>query len=132
MNSCNIVIANNEFEALVALTYDEQAMGLMYRDPPLPAMVFPYPTPRVNKFWMQNTKQALDIIFCLDNKIISICRGVPYSTALIGEDRPSDLVIELPAGTCEAQGIKVGDSVRPQYSVDSLMKLFMMKNGLQI
>jgi len=132
MNSCYIVIAGSKFEALVALTHDEQAVGLMYRDPPLPAMVFPYPTQKINKFWMQNTKQALDILFCLDSKVVSICKGMPYSTSIIGSDTPSDLVIELPAGTCALNGIKVGDSARPQYSVDSLMKLFMMKSGLQI
>ena len=132
MKECIVVLANSKFDALVAVSYNEQEMGLMHKDPPLPIMVFPYSTPRINKFWMKNTKQALDIVFCLNNKIISICNGNPYSTAIIGDDRLSDLVIELPAGTCISNNIKIGDSVSTKYNIDTLMQLLIAKTGISI
>lgn len=126
----SLKISNNEFITLLAVTAEEQEMGLKYKDWPPPVMSFIYASPRINKFWMKDTKSPLDILFCLNNKIINICSGVPYSTMVIGNDHPSDLVIELPAGTCDQFKIKAGDPVELTYSKDSLLKIFSMKSSL--
>lgn len=104
-------IGENSFPTLLAITSHEQEQGLMYRDWPPPVMSFIYASPRVNKFWMKNTPSPLDIVFSLDGKITAIHKGEPFSTQIIGDNSESDLVIELPYGTCQKMGINVGDTV---------------------
>ena len=108
-----------EFSTLLAITPQEQERGLMHKKWPPPIMSFVYKLPSINKFWMHNTPSPLDIVFCHKNIITNICKGEPYSTALIGDDSFSDLVIEFPYGTCENKKIKVGDSVLLKYDEDS-------------
>lgn len=96
---------------LLAQTPQEQENGLMYCSSPAPVMAFPYRRPQINKFWMKNTISPLDIVFSLRGKITGIFKGEPYSTASIGSDIPSDLIVEMQHGTCEHLGIRVGDPV---------------------
>jgi len=105
-----VYIGNNIFETLLAISSEEQSRGLMYIDAPIPNMSFVYARPNINKYWMANTKSPLDIIFCNNNKVSEICYGEPYSTKVIGSDKFSDLVIELPYGTATSLNIKVGQS----------------------
>lgn len=106
-----IYIHNNVFPTLLAISQDEQTVGLMEQPWPPPVMSFIYARPQLNKFWMKNTPSPLDIIFCLNGSIRQICKGEPYSTATIGDDDLSDLVIELPHGTAQSAGIKPGHKV---------------------
>lgn len=122
MQSDIVHIGNNSFPTLIAITPEEQSKGLMYRKWPPPVMCFPYLTAGVHKFWMQNTLSPLDIIFCKDNKIVSICYGEPLSTQLIGPNIPSDLVVELPHGTVSKCGISVGDDVQLIYSKQTIAR----------
>lgn len=109
MKNGYIYIGANIFQTLFAVSMEEQSRGLMYIDPPVPTMSFIYQMPQVNKFWMSNTKAPLDIIFCHNGKVSEICYGEPFSTKIIGSDHFSDLVIELPYGTVEKCGIKLGE-----------------------
>jgi uncharacterized membrane protein (UPF0127 family) len=127
-----IKISEHEFPTMLAITAEEQEQGLMFKKWPPPVMVFVYGEPRINKFWMKGTPSPLDIIFCHAGKVISIESGEPYSTKIIGDNRFSDLVIEMPLGTCKAHEIKIGNSVELKCCQDSLMKIFMRKNGLLI
>lgn len=115
-----VFIKNIEFPTLVALTWQEQERGLMWKSWPPPVMCFPYKEAVVRKFWMKNTISPLDIVFCRENKIIAICQGTPLSTDQIGPEMPSDLVVELPAGTVSAHGIQVGDDVGLKLSLASI------------
>lgn len=108
-------IGNVEMSTLLAISQAEQEKGLMHQKWPPPIMTFVYHQPKINKFWMHNTPSPLDIVFCSKNKIFNICKGEPYSTALIGDDNPSDLVIELPYGTCKSSGFKIGDTIALDY-----------------
>jgi uncharacterized protein len=108
-------IGEHEFDTLLALNSQEQQIGLMYKPWPPPVMSFVYARPQLNRFWMANTPSPLDIVFCLNGKITSIHEGEPYSTAGIGDYTPSDLVIELPRGTCQSLGIDKGDKVSLTY-----------------
>ena len=111
-----IFINNTEFPTLVAVSESEQNQGLMWVKWPPPVMIFPYRSAGIRKFWMKNTISPLDIVFCNGNSIVDIRKGEPLSTAMIGPDQPVDLVIELPAGTVEQHGIKVGQPVQLVYS----------------
>ena len=97
---------------LLAITAQEQEQGLMGAPWPPPVMSFVYDQPRFQKYWMKNTPSPLDIVFCLAGRITSIQKGEPYSTKLIGDHIPSDLVIEFPYGTCEAKNITIGDRIK--------------------
>jgi hypothetical protein len=111
MRSGYIYIGENVFDSLLAISNEEQTKGLMGEKPPVPVMSFIYPTPRINKFWMKDTPAELDIVFASNNKISQVCRGIPFSTQIIGNDTESDLVVELPYGTISSLGIKVNNSV---------------------
>jgi uncharacterized membrane protein (UPF0127 family) len=115
MKDC-VYIAGQPFPALIAVSEEEHMQGLMFRPWPPPVMCFPYKRAEVRKFWMKNTISPLDILFCRDNRIISICHGEPLSTTLIGPEEECDLVVELPAGTAQAKGISVGDSATLYYT----------------
>jgi uncharacterized membrane protein (UPF0127 family) len=127
-----VIIAGKKIPTILAITTDEQESGLMYKKWPPPVMSFVYATPRINKFWMKNCISPLDIVFSNKGQIISICAGEPNSTRVIGDDKPSDLVVEFPAGTCKAFDIRVGHTIELEYSDDSKMKIFSIKNGFTI
>lgn len=104
-------IGGHIFDTELALTTYEQEKGLMNERAPK-VMSFIYSAPTINKFWMKNTPNELDIVFSCNGQIINICRGEPFSTRLIGDDRPSDFIVELPAGTIQSKGIKIGDPIQ--------------------
>lgn len=111
MDNDTISLKGQVFNTLVAISEEEQRIGLMYQKWPPPIMVFPYKRAGQRKFWMHNTFVPLDIIFCKSNQIIGIFTGEPLSTKLIGPSEPSDLVIELPAGKAASLGLGIGDYV---------------------
>jgi len=99
------------FKTIVAETEQEHQTGLMWQQWPPPVMVFPYKFASHRKFWMKNTVSPLDIIFCRAGQVIGIFKGEPLSTAMVGPNETSDLVVELPYGTAEKIGLRVGDNV---------------------
>lgn len=109
--SGKILIGDNVFDTELAITADEQERGLMFvKEPKI--MSFVYEKPVINRFWMHNTPASLAIIFSLDGRITNICKGEPFSTQLIGDYRPSDLVVEMPYGSCEKYGITAGQPIQ--------------------
>lgn len=106
-----INIGAHVMPTLLAVSAEEQERGLMHREWPPPIMSFVYNTPRINKFWMHQTPSPLDIVFALDGEITSIHKGEPNSTSMIGDNEFSDLVVELPYGTCQKLAIKIGDKI---------------------
>lgn len=106
-----VYVGLNLFDTLFAISEKEQIQGLMYVEPPAPVMSFVYDYPRINKFWMANTKAPLDILFCHKGKVSQLHIGQPFSTEMIGDNKFSDLIIELPYGTVDKNEIKIGHSV---------------------
>lgn len=111
MESGYIHIATHIFPTLFAISAEEQSRGLMEQEWPPPVMAFIYTAPYYNKFWMKNTPSPLDIVFSHNGVVTQICKGEPYSTSMIGDDRLSDLIVEFPYGTMETFGIKLGHTV---------------------
>lgn len=103
-----VYIGDNVFTTFIAISEKDQQHGLMNVNWPPPVMSFVYASPQINKFWMKNTPSPLDIIFCCNGKVLEIYKGEPYSTSIIGSNKYSDLVIELPFGTTINSGIKLG------------------------
>lgn len=119
-----LFIGENIFNVLVAISDEEQRKGLMFREWPPPVMVFPYKTAEVRKFWMKNTISPLDIVFCNNNCIIDICKGEAMSTCLVGPNKPVNFVVELPYGTVQKLGIKIGQTIKFRRSAETIKKLF--------
>jgi uncharacterized membrane protein (UPF0127 family) len=93
-----------------------RAKGLMYRDslPYKAGMLFIYEQPQLLSFWMKNTYISLDIIFADENmQIVTIHKNTkPLSEQRILSYRDSMYVIEVNAGFCDKQNIKIGDYFR--------------------
>merc|ERR1712232_388918 len=59
---------------------------------------------------MKNTYLPLDIIFANSSKsIVSIAEGHPLSTSRIPSGAPASMIVEVPAGWCTRNGVKIGD-----------------------
>ena len=126
-----VIINKKAFNTIISITPEEQATGLMYQAQPPPIMCFPFKEASVNKFWMKDTISPLDIIFCRDNKIISIAKGDPLSLKFVGPNSPSDLVVEMPLGSAKHFGIEVGNPVSLKYSLISMAK-YLEENFLKV
>ena len=105
-------------ELEVADESHEQGKGLQMRPvlAPLRGMWFPYNPPSLARFWMHRTPEPLDMLFVLDGRVVAIeahakpCMNLPCHS--YGPDQAVDGVLELAAGQAEAQGIRVGTSVK--------------------
>jgi uncharacterized membrane protein (UPF0127 family) len=103
--------------AELALTPEEQARGLMFREKLAPGrgMLFVFSSPDVKTFWMKNTLIDLDMVF-LDGalKVLKVFHRVPRSYAGQPESEvaraaaPATLVLELPAGAARAHRVRPG------------------------
>lgn len=120
-----VVFNQVKLETLVALSEKEQAEGLMFQASPM-IMSFPYDNSQIRKFWMKNTPVALDIVFCNNNRVISIEDGIPFSLNKVGPLDPSDLVVELPKGRSVDLGIVLGTPVKMFYSLSTLAKKYQL------
>lgn len=116
-----ILVGKDRYEALVAVTEEEHAQGLMYKKPPVPNMLFPFEKAAVRKFWMTNTPAPLDIVFCRANRVVSIEEGIPFSMKLVGPDIETDLVIEFPRGTFK---YAIGTPVSVKYDRNTRERVF--------
>lgn len=112
-----IVTASGEHAFMVEIADDdpERARGLMYR-PPLDddrGMLFQFPQPAEQSFWMRNTPSSLDILY-IDptGSIVSIAHHTtPYSESPIPSNGAANGVLELRAGRAEEIGAKPGDKI---------------------
>ncbi len=111
------VMAEQVIELEVARTRQQQATGLMHRDP-LPdtrGMLFPFDPPKTVGFWMKNVPVPLDMVFLHQGKIVGIQNSAPpcqtQPCPVYGPRSLVDHVIELRAGRAQELGLNVGDSV---------------------
>jgi uncharacterized membrane protein (UPF0127 family) len=108
--------APHEFSVEMALTPDQQTVGLMFR-PSVPAeggMLFDWGVAHDSQMWMRNTIAPLDMVFInADGTIRSIAENtVPQSLAVIDSRGPVRATLELAAGTTARLNIRVGDKVQ--------------------
>lgn len=105
----------HEFNVEMALTPEQQTVGLMFRKEVAPdgGMLFDWGSPRATAMWMRNTLAPLDMIFINeDGTIRRIAENtVPESLATIESGGPVRATLELAAGTARRLGIRVGDKV---------------------
>lgn len=94
----------------------KRELGLQYRRElrENEGMLFLFPAPSVQTFWMKNTPLSLDLIFIGSHqRIVGIVHeAVPFSTSTLAVSAPSQYVLEVRGGLARRWGIDVGDSVR--------------------
>ncbi|MGE5236234.1 MAG: DUF192 domain-containing protein [Acidobacteriota bacterium] len=102
----------------LALTDQEKAVGLMYRDS-LPAdrgMLFPFAQDGVWPFWMKNTMIPLDMVWlsgggeAVEVRTVQPCHLDPCAS--YQNVKPARAVLELNAGAAARFGIKPGVRLR--------------------
>lgn len=103
----------HDFTVEMALTPDQQTIGLMFRTEVAAneGMIFDWGSPRESSMWMRNTLVPLDMLFiAADGRIHRIAeRTVPLSLTPIGSGGPVRATLELQGGITEQLDIRVGD-----------------------
>jgi uncharacterized protein len=103
----------HRFDVELAVTPEQQAQGLMFRQQMAPdaGMLFLYDRPQGIAMWMKNTLIPLDMFFIdAKGRITGIEeRTVPFSTQTIESPGLASAVLELNAGSAERLGIRIGD-----------------------
>jgi uncharacterized membrane protein (UPF0127 family) len=88
-------------------------------------MLFIFPQPGFQNFWMKDMKFPIDIIWIRDHKVIGMVIGAepafaeasagkPESYTIYTSPEPVDMVLEINAGKSQQFGIKIGDGVTVQ------------------
>lgn len=113
-----VELNGQEFVVELALTRDEQAMGLMFREsmPDNAGMLFVFPSEAVRSFWMKNTRIPLDILYFDDDlRLVSMAERARPCTVQRCPSYPSEgqarYVLELNAGKARELGLKPGDEL---------------------
>ena len=111
--------SGSEYSVELALTPEDQAQGLMFREslPERHGMLFVFPETAPHHFWMKNTMIPLDMIW-LDagGKVLYVsadtppCKADPCPT--YGPDGPAQSVLEIAGGKAKAEGVRVGEQLQ--------------------
>jgi hypothetical protein len=103
----------------LALTPEDQAQGLMYREslPPRAGMLFVFDAPAPHHFWMKNTMIPLDMIWMDEGgKVVFVsadtppCKADPCPT--YGPDSPAKQVLEIAGGKALEEKVGVGSVLK--------------------
>ena len=109
------------FNVEIAKTPAQYEQGLMFRKklPEKHGMLFLFHDTKKRYMWMKNTFIPLDMIFA-DNtgKIIHIFENAqPLDETIIPSQKPTAVVLELPAGTVQKENLKIGHKIKIPDSV---------------
>lgn len=117
-DTLEILLGGERFNLEVVADPDSREQGLMGREA-LEAnqgMLFDFPVGTRPAIWMRNMQISLDLLY-VDSlgRLVQVFPQVPPCTAMPCEvyhaNRPLRFVIEVPAGTIERLGLKVGDQL---------------------
>jgi hypothetical protein len=107
-----IKVGHLDLEVELALTTEQRARGLMFRDKVENGMLFIYPQERILSFWMRNTKVPLDIAYIkADWTIEPIQYLYPYDEKGKKSQGPAIGALEMPQGWFKAQGLDAGTQI---------------------
>ena len=110
----SITVGKDVYHIEVAITQEEQSLGLMNRKELKPddGMIFLYKEDRKLSFWMKNTLVPLSIAFISkDGTIKEIHHMKPESLTPVISTHSVRYALELPQGSFERSGINVGDRI---------------------
>ena len=104
-----------QFNIEVAITPEQQELGLMYRTSLAPdaGMLFLWPHDQIISMWMKNTEIPLDMVFVEHSGRIAkiTANAIPNDLTPLTSEVPLRAVIEIGGGEAAKQHIEVGDKV---------------------
>ena len=125
-----VELNGRRFQVEVAGDPATRTRGLMFRDAlgEDRGMLFVFERDEPLAFWMKNTRIPLDILyFDAQRRLVSVAAGVPPCTTPQCPSYPSAgparYTLELNAGTARALGVKRGDELRLDPSIDGSTRL---------
>jgi uncharacterized protein len=123
-----VSIKQSSFLAEVAATEAEKEKGLMYRQSLAKdrCMFFVYGEDGEHAIWMKNCLIALDVVWIdAEGRAVELAEHVPPCSPMRGSDcptyggkLPSRYFIEFPAGTFKRLGLKKGDRLGWDLTLD--------------
>ena len=123
-----VAFRQTAFMAEVAVTPQETAKGLMYRQSLAKdrCMIFVFAEEGYHPIWMKNCLIALDVAWVdAEGKVVETVEHVPPCSPMRGEDcptyggtLPARFFIEFPAGTFKRLGLKKGEKVGWDLTLD--------------
>ena len=113
-----ILPSGSVYRLELALTPEDQAQGLMYREnlPEKTGMLFVFPETAPHHFWMKNTMIPLDMIWMDEaGRVVFVSVNTPPCEAdpcpTYGPDTSVRLVLEIAGGRAAAEKVTVGSSI---------------------
>lgn len=105
-----------ELSLRIADEPEEHRRGLMYVPhlAPHEGMLFLFAVSDFKSFWMKNTCVGLDLLF-LDERgeVLEILTNAePFSLEPLPSRQPARAILEVPAGSAERWGVRVGDRLQ--------------------
>jgi uncharacterized membrane protein (UPF0127 family) len=116
--TAEVTIGIHRIRAEVADTPERKARGLSGRSQlgKGRGMLFPHARPGLHGFWMYDMRFDIDIVWIREDRIVDVTSRAPHDPpGALPTYRPreaADLVLEVPAGTAEGLGWKIGDRVK--------------------
>ena len=110
----NIVIGDKNLNIEYAVSYEQRARGLMFRESLCAdcGMLFKFEEPRYASMWMKNTLIPLSIAFIdATGTIVNIEQMKPHDLSSISSIKPVLYALEMNPGWFEKNGVKAGDPV---------------------
>ena len=102
----------SELTLPVARTADAMKQGLMGKDNPGPGVIFVWPEPGVRGVWMKNTPAPLSAGWIsAKGELQTILELETQSMEKRSSFEPAIAIIEVPKGTFQKVGIRIGDQV---------------------
>ena len=113
-----VLIKDISWNVELAQTLPERVKGLSGRDSLAKnsGMLFVFPQPAREVFWMKGMSFSLDIIWISEGKIVEITKNAQPLNDISNPvsykpKAPVDMVLEINAGQVDQYGIKIGDTV---------------------
>jgi uncharacterized membrane protein (UPF0127 family) len=116
-STAEVTIGIHRIQVEVANTPSLMSRGLSGRSRLVEGrgMVFPYARAERHGFWMYEMHFDIDIVWVRDDRIVDVTSRAPHdppgNLPVYRPREPADLVLEVPAGTAERLGWKIGDRV---------------------
>jgi uncharacterized membrane protein (UPF0127 family) len=109
-----VTLGKVKVQAEVVGTPEKMYLGLGKR-PGLPegrGMLFVMPSRQIQEFCMRDMRFALDFIWLVPGRVAGLTKNVSPQDqqACYRSPEPVNYILEVPAGFCDRNGIKVGDT----------------------
>lgn len=113
-DSITIKLDQQVLELEYATTYEQRAMGLMFRKSMCEqcGMLFNFGEARMASLWMKNTFIPLDVAFIDREGVITDIRSMkPHDLTSVGASRPIVYALEMNKGWFSNHDVQVGDKM---------------------